>query len=737
MVTLSTLLSLGIITPTVGATTLGSEPQEQVYFQVAQVDSTVTKSTLIKKFKELFPTQFNFLNDRDFSMDSGDYYPEDDVIRYNLGFHKNIKGKNVDGNITFRGEDLEIESIYYEPANQADALFPAKITKEEAEKKALEFLSKFSKGSEYKLESNFNYYSVNQTLTEPIRYFFSFVRTENQVPITDQTVQVTVLGNGEVVEFYRNALQDKKSTYDDVKKIQDYNEVVKKVKENLSINLQYQIQFDYNTGDRKVNLVYQPTTAMLGIHAISGKWHTTSGFKSDFPKTNAIKMLTAKPLAPKQKNFTVKEAKAFAKKLLAIDSDKVKLNIDSIDERKNENGQEVISIQYMYQFANSGYGTDLVLDKKTGEIIQYNDMKSEVLKEVGKESKSNKPLSNKKALDQAIKYLKEFSPSYLHNYAKPIEQSPEKDNQGTMTFTFPRVVNGIPVNGDQISVRLSAGGSLLGLNVDYQNIEKWPSTKEIISKKEATTKFLEQLSLDLRYEKEGNGKDNQHYYLVYSPVYNKSPFSFLDAKTGEWKVLFDGVENRPKISHPSAEEELNFLIQAGILDVKDVNTFNADTAITKGEAIEIIMKSLTRFYNHYYSEQENKSQSFKNIDSKHPLYQVIERAVTMKILDTELATFDVNAPLTKEELAVWYVRALNLELAAKNSSIYTLPFADEKKVQAKYKGYVALAYSLGLLTATNDYFSPDEKVTYAQLAVSTFRLAHAVYDNGPRMDIDY
>ena len=222
ILTLSTVLSLGIIAPAAGATVLANKPQEQVHFQVAQADPAVTKSDLIKKFKEFFPNEFNFLNNSDFYMQSGgDYYPEDEVIRYDLSFHKNIKGKSVNGYIGFRGEDLEIESFYYEPVNQADALFPAKITREEAKKTALEFLGKFPKGNEYKLETDFNYYSGNQTLTEPIRYSFSFVRTENQIPISDQNVQVTVLGNGEVVEFYRNSLNDKKSTYDDVKKIQD------------------------------------------------------------------------------------------------------------------------------------------------------------------------------------------------------------------------------------------------------------------------------------------------------------------------------------------------------------------------------------------------------------------------------------------------------------------------------------------------------------------------------------
>lgn len=736
ILTLPTVMSLGIIAPAVGATTFAKEQteQEQVQIQVAQVKSAVTKNDLIKKFKEFFPDQFKFLNDSDFSMDSSHYFPDDGVIRYNLSFHKNIKGKQVDGDIGFRGEDLEIEHYYYEPANKADALFPAKVTKEEAKKVALEFLNKFSRGNEYKLNTNFNYYMGNQTITEPIRYSFSFVRTENQIPISDQNVQVTVLGNGEVVEFYRDSQNDGEPTYDDVKKILNQNEIVKKVKENLSVNLEYQIEFGYKPGDRQVNLVYRPTIGTLGVHALSGEWQTINGFTPTLPKVKEIELLTAKPMAPKQTNFSVEEAKAFAEKLLAVDSDKVRLSIESIDERKNDNGQEVISIQYMYEYRNGGQGTELVLDKQTGEIIQYHDIKSEVLTQVGKETESDKQLSNKEALNQAIKYLKEFSPSYLHHYAKPIEETPRKDGLDQITFSFPRVVDGILVSGDQISVRMLTDGSLLGINVDYQNIKNWPSSKEIISKEEATSKFLEQLSLDLGYVKEGNAKeDNNHYHLVYTPVFNKNPLSFLDANTGEWKALYE-AENRPAVSHPSAEEELNFLIQAGILDVKDVNTFDADAPITKGEAIEVIMKSLTRFYDDYYSEQENISQSFENIKPGHPLYQVIERAVTMKILDSEKATFDLNAPLTKEELAVWYVRALNLELAAKNSSIYMLNFTDAKEVQAKYTGYVALANSLGLVTDSNNYFQPKQKVTYAQLAVSTFRLAHEVYDNGPRID---
>ena len=54
--------------------------------------------------------------------------------------------------------------------------------------------------------------------------------------------------------------------------------------------------------------------------------------------------VSAHPTGPKQTNFSLADAKTFAEKLLAIDSKDIKLSIESIDERKNHNGQDVISI---------------------------------------------------------------------------------------------------------------------------------------------------------------------------------------------------------------------------------------------------------------------------------------------------------------------------------------------------------------------------------------------------------
>lgn len=706
------------------ASAASSVNEQPIQIQIAATDTVFTKNDLIKKFHELFPNKFNFLTNSDFHMSGAHIYSEDDTVRYDLSFNKMVDGKRLSGSVMFVGDKLEIEQFYFQPAFEKDALFPAKVSKEEAKKIADDFVKKFFNGEEYKLETNpFNYFP-QQILTEPIRYSFSYARTKDQVSIADQRIEISILGNGEIVNFYKIPTKLEKSTFDDAKQVKDKKEMLEKVKENLSVDLQYQIDMDYQTGERNVKLVYQPTTKLQGVNASTGKWLTAKGYTDDFPKQQKIEKLSAKPLPPKQKGITVEEAKKIAEKFLIVKSDKVKLSIESISEIDNYNGQPVISIQYMYQYKNGGTGTSLIINKQTGEIIQYHDMTSYILEEIGEKPKEEKAISQDEALKLATKYVKEWVPSYLHNYAMPVEEPYYDDRLGTYQFYFPRTVNDIMVMGDQINVGIASNGALTSLNVDYQQVEKWPAIDKVISKEAAITKLKDSLSLKLNYMKKDYNQDNHHYDLVYLPVYNEESFSSLDANTGEWNSLY-GLKVSPVISHPWAEEELNYLINAKVLDVKDPKKFNGDAPISKGEALKVIMNSLTYFYaSGYYGEREDSKQTFDNIDPKHPLYQTIERAVEMGIIQPTSKSFDVDSSINREELAAWYIRVLGLEQAAKHSDIYKLGFADANKVKKEYTGYVALASSMGILEAEKNNFNPAREVTYAELAVSTIRLAH-------------
>ncbi|MDM5333916.1 hypothetical protein QUF56_11820 [Ureibacillus composti] len=725
----STALSFGVLSSVANAQTPIENQPERVAIEVASTETTISKNTLIKKLKELFPKQFDSLSSNDFYMSNGHYYPDDERIRYDLSFHKTVKGKDLYGSIVFVGDDLELETFHFEPLNTADALFPAKVSKEEAEKIAVSFLNKLSNGKEYEIDKDtidYSYYS-NQLITEPVRYEFRFVQKKNNVPLADQQIQLTILGNGEVVSFYRYAEDAKDATFVKIEEIKSENELLQKIKDNLDVSLRYQVITDYRTGDESIALIYSPNVK-YGVNAISGDWQTANDFTKEVPKEAEIEKLAAKPLPARQANMTVEQAKKAAEQLLKIDSDKVKLTISSVEE-VNYGNEDLLSVQYSYDWAYGGMGSSIEFNKATGEIVSYHDMKRDILLESGESTGNKGKLTEQQALAKALDYLKEWVPSYLNNYAKPIDEPSFFESQGTYYFTFPRVVNGILVEGHQINVGVGTNGSVNSLYINHRDNVDWPSPEEVVSKEEAKNKLTDALSLKLQYIKQGNDPKDHDYKLVYTPIYNGEAYSYLDANTGEWSSLFR-KNDTPVLTHPTAEAELNYLLQNRMLEIKDAASFNADSSMTNGEALKLLVKSLSYFYEFDTSAaEENANQTYANIGPDHPYYSIVERAVRIGIINAD-ETFKADAKLTREQLAVWYIRALGLETAAKEHDIYKLSFADSSKIQNEYRGYVALADALELVSAQKNQFNPKGEVTYADVAVSIFSLAQAIHETG-------
>ncbi|MDN4494956.1 YcdB/YcdC domain-containing protein [Ureibacillus aquaedulcis] len=726
---LTVAMSLGVMS--VGsAETIDKPFANNLQIEVAKADNIISKNEVVKKFKELFPNEFNFLTMEDFYLNTGHYYPEDETIRYDLSFTKLVQGKDVYGSATFKGDNLELESFHFEPVNKTDALFPAKITKEEAQKIAQDFMKKFAGGKQYKLDKNNNeyyYYYSNQLLTEPIRYYFSFIRTENNIEIADQRMEVAVLGNGDIVQYSQYQTSDGKGSFEKAENLLNEKELLSKIKENMNLQLQYQVNYDFRSDKPNVQLVYTPVTQFTGINAITGLWHTNNGFTENLPNNPKVEKLTQQPLKPRQEAITVEDAKEVAEKLLAIDSEEVKLKFDSIDERTNRDGKETISINYTYEYRNGGYGTSLDLDKQTGEIIQYHNIKNEVLMQVGQKTNDDKKITSDEALSKAIDYLKEWVPSTLHNYIKPIAEPYTDENYGVYNFTFPRIVNGIVVAGNDISIGINFDGSLSSLYINALELEQWPTTDGILSKEEAEKILDEALNVKLQYAKENSQEQTEHYSLLYTPIFNEKSSTSIDAISGEWTSIF-GVAEYPIVTDDVAEEELNYLIQNNILEI-DEDSFNADSPVTRGEALNVLLKSISYVYERDYPQQVEAHQTFKDIGPDNPYYQVVEQAVRMGIVDSEKGNFMSSEKITREELAVWYIRAIGLEQAAKHMEVYQLNNIKDAK-DVTYKGYVALANAMGIIPSQNGLFNPKKSVTYSELAISTIQLAHKVHENG-------
>ncbi len=499
----STAMSLGIAASIGHAQSPYEVQTEKVAIEVQKTEVEFSKNELIQKLKSIFPKQFDFLSNSDFQLGNAHHYSDDDRIRYNLNFHKTVKGKDVYGNVTFVGDDLEIENFYYEPLNTTDALFPAKVSKEDAKIIATDFLKKFPNGKDFELDTtslDYNYFS-NQLITQPIRYEFSFVQKENNIPISDQRISVSVLGNGEITQLYRFSPNHQKATFADSKLVKSEQDILDKVKKNLSVSLKYQINYDYRTGEETIALVYHPSINNYGINALTSEWQTANGFSKDAPKITKVEKLTSTPIPPKYNGVTIEQAKKIAQDLLKIDSDKVKLTISSVYEHENESGQPLLSINYSYDWEYGGFGSTIEMNKATGEIVSYQDMRSDVYRELG-ETNKKETITQDQALTKAIEHLKQMVPSYLHNYAKPTSEPYFEKGRGIYHFVFPRVVNGIVVEGNQISVSVGPDGSLYSLYVNHKEVTSWPSTQNIISSENAKNQFVNALSLQSSiYEK--------------------------------------------------------------------------------------------------------------------------------------------------------------------------------------------------------------------------------------------
>ncbi|MCH7321417.1 S-layer homology domain-containing protein [Solibacillus sp. MA9] len=694
------------------------EDRQQIY--VAIKDEQVTKEMLIKKLKSVLPEMFGSYSNSDFTMSTMSHHYSDDLTtRYELSFTKTVNKKTQSGSITFKEGDLEIESLSISPIITKDSLFPGKITEQEAQKIATDLVKKVTGNTNFITASKVPSYYSTRLITEPISYTYSFTKTENNIPIQDQGLYVSVLGDGTIQHFMQYSQTPKRLAFEETNNILAKSEAIAKMKDSLKLSLQYSYNYNLYNSKPTVSLVYAPKADYTGIHAKSGKWHTYTGEIEQF-QAKALSQIVEKPLQA-AKPITLEEAKQVVKKLAETKANGEEFEIDSAYEHESE-GTSIISISYSYRTKNSSYGTSIEFNKNTGELLNYYDMSDSVPYIDAPEDKTPR-LEEDKVLAIATDYVKQFAPASVHEYAKPIYKTDYNEENKMHTVSFPRMKNGIVVMGDSISVSINNKGELKSYYRNNLTIDEWPAIDSVISQEEAQKKFDAVLDAKLVYQPVYDKPGN--YELLYIPTIGDDFVYQMNASTGEFMNLF-GMEKKEQITHPTAEKELNYLIQAGAIEVKDAKTFNADKTISQGEALKTIIKSISYFYDDYwYNYGRNETNTIDFVSKDNPYYSTVESAYRMGIIRDE-DKLAIDQKVTKEQLAVWFVRALGLEQAAKNSGLYKLDVKDLNEITAANIGYVSLSNALKLQPITENKFQPKKEISYAELAVSIIDLAYAI-----------
>lgn len=729
--TLATVIGLASVAP--GANAMGMGTTEYVRsvemseMVTLEEDTEVNKTVFLQKLKELFPGRFDFLTEADLHVQRY-YYPEspDEETRINVTITKRLKDMFYHGDVTFRGDEYIVENFYLDSLNKEGSYYPGAKSKEEIEKIARDFMAKMPSGSGYVLkqveaESG---WGSNQTLTEPIRYQVIFEKKHNGIPILGQERYLNILGNGDIVHYYGPYIGEfvkEQPTFEqrmDLISEQDARETFLSA---IDLELQYQM---YSTfGEMKPALIYTPSPSIQGIHASDGTFFDGESFVKSVESRKGLRLLVDKPLAFEKKAITEKEARQIVEQLLPNEIDGWKLNVGGVHLDKWSK-QEVYQVSYSYERPNQGHGGSISISKATGEIIHFYSILP-----FPTGDKSEQTLTKDEAQAKAVEAIKTYLPSQAHLISYPIENIPMYDlyygdGRNVYSFIFPMVKNGIIVRDGNINVEISGDdGSLISL---YRPILDdglaWPNQQNAVAKEKAREDLEENLKMKLVYSKLPR-QDSNHYHLMYQPIIgDENGFLYYDAITGKWSSVKDSKEEVtfPEVEGHWAEEEIRYLINAKILS--SIEGLSANKEITKATALEVVLKSIESLPDYMWDQYgDERKPTFAHIDKNHPLFVVVERAVERGIISAD-ELLDLNEPITREELAAWYIRGLDLEKVAKHEQIFTLPFKDSDKVAKDMVGYVALASAYEIFNGDKDgQFQPQRQVTLAELAVSSFK----------------
>lgn len=196
-----------------------------------------------------------------------------------------------------------------------------------------------------------------------------------------------------------------------------------------------------------------------------------------------------------------------------------------------------------------------------------------------------------------------------------------------------------------------------------------------------------------------------------------------------------------------ARQDVEELASAGIINGYSDGTFKPDAKMSAAEALLFcarvtnisadIESKLAQKYNDTLSEM---------LPEVMRSWAIPELAVCLEtgiITEAELSAMctsgAISQAITREDLSVYLVRAMQLEPMAKTLSAYSLPFDDTDQIARQMMPYVYLLYTYGVVGGNeNNEFMPDSTISRAEMAVMLKRALDFMDSHGVVVELpDY
>ncbi len=629
------------------------------------------------------------------------------------------------------------------------ASFPPKVSTEEAQKIAETYVQK-------NLPEFFDKVKVKVQNTPDLipldgRVFYDIVFervVHDNILFPENFIRVNVNGNGEITSVYFH--WDYEISFPDVEHRISSEEAEKLLKETLAVQMTYirpWRQEAYGQNDSESSPIYfgyrYPATGQYYVDAKSGVLRDMYGEEKDVPAIAEIKPLVDQPKAdepaPLPQEITSEQAVDIVTSEFSINGDLVMQDTRYYDSW----GRDKISVWMINWEARSEDSqyfkwVRAVVDASTGQILEfYNDgmIKTEDSGDTGKDEEK---ISYDEAKKIAIKSIEKLSPHLMHQVYiddsmnnHDLIRAPEQH----YFLYFKRIVNGLSLDDQGIRVGVNAkSGELTSFAIDWDKKDYPVPPEGLMSKEQALDLILQDVNVELtyfqpypRYDATGElDKEQSSIYLVYRMISdNRKGAYFIDAQSGQWRSLetgeyFRGDEIPQDIEGHWAQKELELMYRYNAFEMED-GLVHPDEAIKRGELIKMLVLAVHQ--GNYYPVDMNQEAAFKDVASDSKYFSYVQTAVARNWIDTDSDTFNPEASVDREELAVLITRALGYGSLADTEGIFYISFEDRDQI--KETGHVAIVSGLGIMKGDGQRFHPDQTVSRAQAAVAFYRFLEA------------
>jgi|GEM_PF-1439300 len=665
------------------------------------------------------------------------------------------------------GDILEISKdggSYTEPQTKLTT-----ITKEEAKEKAEAFIGKVVPGLLDQTvfnDTGDDYYRKMYGGSYPVYYYFNYIRLYNGIKYDNNYINIGIDGaSGEIRNFnYR---------WDELKDIPSKDGIItmeqatKTLKDNTIMELIYlpiRDQYKYESVPKSVKLAYRSSYSFANmLDAKTGKmigWNGKEQEQSIKSASITEKQMNdilskAKPVVKKEEEITKERAQELAQKVLSDEIEgTVKINninyiegdgyweaagrkawnIDFTVEKKVE-AQDANTKEAMMPLMNGR----IMIDALTEEVLAFNywDYYDKAY------GQSFEPaMTWEEAYGKAIEMVAKYHPDKINQiktdqiYYKYTEYVDGKEIPPMeYYFNFIRKVNGVLYEENSINVSFNnRTGKLMNFTSRWQDDVNFPAAEKALSADEAKNVLLQYNAMELAYTRFNNSNDymNPQYEtkLIYRLFPKKPQFNMymlMDAVTGK-PIDYNGKEIPDydlgnfdtALKDHWVERSAKLLAQQGIVEP---GTFKPDEAITKMDAVKMLVKARGMDYYYPMEKAESADQvSFSDVREDSDDYRYIQTAIRYGIIDNKEGSFNGDATLTREQLAVMMVKTLRYDTLANAKNIFTLDFKDQSKISADLKGYVAICKGLELIREEKgNNFRPKDKATMAETADMVYK----------------